>query len=146
MEQFADNFASTVLGMADGLTFGQYGRAVDSLGLGPVAQNGAYDAGLFGSSALSGLRLLYAGASSAIRFVPNISATDAVATRNLLKGGFSLLGLDHPRAYTVGQLMSKYGSEAAVVQAASRTDRGLNQVAAAVAASSAAQLATPDCP
>jgi hypothetical protein len=148
MGQFASNFASTILGIADGLTMGQYGRATESLGLGPVAQNGAYSAGLYGSAAFSGARLLYAGASSAIRIVPGISAADAVATRNSLKGGFSLLGADNPRAYTVDQLMSKskYGSQAAVVQAASRTDPSLNTAAAAVAASSAAQFAASDCP
>lgn len=137
MEQFANDFASTIIGMADGVTFGQYGQAVESLGLGPVAQNGAYDAGLYGSAAFSGARLLYAGASSSIRFVPSISAADAVATRNSLKGAFSLLGADHPRAYSIGQLMSnpKYGSEATVVQAASRTNVGLNTAAAAIAAS-----------
>jgi RHS repeat-associated protein len=144
--QFANNTASTVLGMADGLTFGQYGRATESFGLGPVAQNGAYNAGLYGSAAFSGARLLYAGASSAIRIVPGISAAEAVATRNALKGVFSTLGADHPRAYTVSQMMSKYGSEAAVVKAASRTDSTLNAAAAALATSSAAQLATSGCP
>lgn len=132
--------------MADALSFGLYGNMVESIGLGTVDQNLAYDAGLYGAAAISGGRLLYAGASAGIRFVPGISAAEAVSTRNSLKGVFSTLGADHPRAYTTGEMMAKYGSEAAVVQAASRTSPTLNMAAGALAASSDTQIAGSGCP
>jgi hypothetical protein len=145
-KQFVNDTASTILGMADAVSFGGYGVLTEALGLGPVDHNLAYDAGLYGAATISGGRLLYAGASSAIGFVPGISAAEAVASRNTLKGIFSTLGADHPRAHSVSEMMSKYhGSEAAVVQAASRTDPALNTAATALAISSAAQIAAPGC-
>ena len=91
-------------------------------------------------AAISGLRLAYAGTSSLIRYVPEIFAGETVATRNTLKGIFSLLGADHPRAYTLPQMMFKYGTAEEVIKAASRTDMDLNVAAADLFGSSAGQL------
>jgi RHS repeat-associated protein len=146
VQRFVSDTASTILGMADGASVGLYGELTDSLGLGPIDHNLAYNAGLYGMAAVSTGRLMYAGASSAIQYIPGISAANAIATRNSLKGVFSALGADHPRAYSVGEMMAKYGSEAAVVSAASRTNATFNTVAAALAYSSVSQTGVSNCP
>jgi RHS repeat-associated protein len=144
--QFVDDTASTILGIADAVSFGGYTKMTEALGLGTVDHNLAYNAGLGGATLVSGGRVAYAGASYAIQFRNGISVAEAVGARNSLKGVFSLLGADHPRAYAVSDMMAKYGSEAAAIQAASRTNATLNTAAAELAYSSASQLTASGCP
>jgi RHS repeat-associated protein len=145
-KRFVNDAASTILGMADAASFGLYGKLTESLGLGSIDHNLAYNAGLYGTAAVSGGRLIYAGASSLIQLRTGISAAEAVSARNSYKGVFSLLGADHPRTYEVGDMMMKYGSEAEVVKAASRTNATLNTAAAELGYSSASQTGVSGCP
>ncbi|GHF31342.1 hypothetical protein GCM10017044_28590 [Kordiimonas sediminis] len=67
-----------------------------------------------------------------------MSGQQAVNFRNFLKGRFSGLGRPHPRNYSYQQMLNKYnGSEAAVINAASRTNSKIN-AAGGIAASGAA--------
>jgi len=145
-KQFVNDTTSTILGIADTFTFGGYTKMTEAMGFGTVNHDLAYNAGLYGTAAISGGRLLYAGASSAIQYVPAISAVDAVAARNTLKGVFSTLGADHPRAYSASSMIAKYGSETEVIKAASRTNASLNTAAAELSYSAASQTGVSGCP
>lgn len=135
-------------GLANGLSFGAYDRFIlpalaDITGrpeLGLPLSNGYKNVGEGASLFVGSSRLAYAAAARAIPFVAR-SAAQAVAMRNGLKGMFSLMGRAHPRTYSVGDVLARYGSEQAAIDAAGRTNSVLNGVGAGMAASGATALA-----
>lgn len=138
LAKFANNTALTLYGMADAATLGYFSELSELLpGVNINRQALSYETGLYGTSAVSFVRLLYSGSVSAIRHIPNITAQKAVGIRNSIKGFFSGLGGGHPRSYSFDQIASRYGyNERAIINASSRTNSTLNATGAATAISS----------
>ncbi|MEO0698022.1 MAG: RHS repeat-associated core domain-containing protein, partial [Pseudomonadota bacterium] len=126
-------------GIGDAFTFGYYSKAWAALpggyGKAYAGQTGrtGYDVGLYGTAGAGGLRLGYSSAIYSIRS-SGLNGPQAVGFRNNLKGAFSGLGSRHPRNYSYDDLLAKYGSDSAVIQAASRTNPGINAAGGLAAA------------
>ncbi|MBF0523956.1 MAG: RHS repeat-associated core domain-containing protein [Deltaproteobacteria bacterium] len=111
--------------------------------------SGAFKAGEWASLGLGAGRLAYAGIAQmgsmgyAALGVTMENAAAASAFRNGLKQVFRL-GLSNARVYPFEQMVAKYGTAEAIIDAAGRTNLGWNAVGAAGAAGGAATLATTD--
>ncbi len=129
---------AVALGLGDTITLGVYSKIYTSLpgSVGEASRQEVgstpYNVAFWGSSAISGLRLAYAGTASSLS---NLSGQAAVAARNSLKSTFRMGLFPNARMYTYEQMLAKYGSDAAVAQAAARTNKKLNAGAGLGAAS-----------
>ena len=131
--------ASFALGWADSVSFGigRYLRHEYESNAGDYNEcSGAYLAGEV-SSFLTGVagtgRLGYAALSADIPYIEGITGESAVAARNSYKLWFRLGTFPNYKMYSYAEMFEKYGTDAAVIQAAGRTDMGWN-IAGAIAA------------
>lgn len=124
-------------GLGDGLLLGTGPYIRDALGIGSVSTcSCAYSAGSWASFAAGGARLAYAGIAKAGSVLAS-SGQAASAFRDTLKscmrGG---MGKDFRKPD-----LSKYGSDAALREAAGRTNTGVNAYGAGVAGGAAVGVA-----
>lgn len=112
----------------------------------------AFKAGEWASLALGVGRMAYAGIAKgasmayAARGATMANAAAASAFRNRLKKAFRLNPWSTYRVYPFANMVEKYGSAEAIINAAGRTNAGANAVGAAAAAGGATTLSlTNDC-
>lgn len=150
LNQAAAQLGAIGQGIGDAFTFGYYSKLLAALpgGYGDIyaaqADLAGYDYGLYGGTGVSVYRFGYAVSAATIRSTaPN--GVVAVAQRNSLKADASFLsffGKAHPRTKSYPALLAKYGSDTAVISAASRTNRTLSGAAAVGSASGISQTLT----
>jgi RHS repeat-associated protein len=112
--------------------------------------SGAFKAGEWASLGLGAGRLAYAGIAKAGSMsyaalgATMENAAAASTFRNGLKQAFRLNPWSQFRVYPFERMVEKYGTAEAIIEAAGRTNTGINMVGAAAAAGGAATLATTD--
>jgi RHS repeat-associated protein len=123
---------NAVAGFQDALTFGLGNKLRDWTGLNKDVNRCStlYAVVEWSTAAIGGARLAYAGLAKGVSLLPAVTGAQAAAARNQLKRAFRLNLFRSYRAYSYEQLMSKYGTDAAVKAAAGRTNMSLNIVGA----------------
>jgi hypothetical protein len=158
LADFGGDTLSFAAGLGNAVTFGgstliakQFLSSGDAAILGRTKRcSGAFKAGEWASLGLGAGRLAYAGLAKAGSLgyaalggtMENAAA--ASAFRNGLKQAFRLNPWSSFRVYPFERMVEKYGTAEAIIEAAGRTDTGLNMVGAAAASGGAATLATTD--
>jgi len=104
-----------------------------------------YTAGEYAALAAGLSRLAYAGIAKGITLVPTLTGAQVASARNTLKLIFRGGSFPNYRTYTYGQLLEKYGTDAAVKAAAGRTNQGLNVAGAGIAAGAALNRSQSEC-
>jgi RHS repeat-associated protein len=142
-----DGLYNFSLGVVDDLSFGIGPIARSALGIngGENRCSTAYKAGQYAALAAGLGRIAYAGAAKAIA-IGAANGAEAAASRNLLKQIFRgpFAGSDY-RIYSYDQLLEKYGSDAAIRDAAGRTSPLVNAIGVDAGAGGVANAASCGC-
>jgi hypothetical protein len=158
MMDFGGDALSFTAGLGNAVTFGgstwiakQFMSDEDAAILEKAKRcSGAFKGGEWASLGLGAGRLAYAGLAKgasmayAARGATMANAAGASAFRNGLKKAFRLNPFSKFRVYPFSKMVEKYGDAESIIDAAGRTNSGINAAGAAAAGGGAATLSTTD--